>query len=111
MQMKVRKKSMSWLVYQNSLSEAEFEAAAKRTRVSEKNIAAARRIMVDGESVKDVATDLQVSTVSVTTVCRRILEQSPKSSWVILRTSVPAELHDTLLSFINQKIEEHGAAK
>lgn len=99
---------MSFKIYQGCLNETDFNLAVSQTRITERNIDAARQIMVHGKTVVEMADELGTTRVAVTTLCRKILEKTQQKDWVLLNVQVPKELRAQLLSIINQAIEDYS---
>jgi|GEM_PF-5702378 len=99
---------MSYKVYQGCLENSAFNEAVSQTRITGRNIDAARQVMVDGKTIVEVADALGITRVSLTTVCRKILEKTKKQDWVVLNVQVPKQLRAHLLLLVNQAIEDYS---
>jgi hypothetical protein len=85
-----------------TLTADEFDAIRKRlTNFEEKNLDAARRILVDKARQTDVARDLNVSTGAVSAMVRRIwntyLEHGkPPEGWKTVNVALPQPMADVV---------------
>ena len=77
------------------LSEDQFNLAVSRlTRMSERNIELAKRVLVDGETLVSVSEEADIAPPTLSGVIRRIKEKVVPKGWRMVSVLLPGDIAD-----------------
>ena len=93
------------------LDAADFESAVHGLRISDENVARARRVLVDGESLLAVAEDTGVSAGVLSRVVWKILDAAIPPGWRRVSVTVPEEMAQKIEDMERQAKEKYWSGR